>query len=293
MDKLKFSDLTPSNRPLDVLAYCPASATCLPIAVMPIAAEAELIKHSVSTTRLLVAQQGTGRRWYQRLGRTTELQTQPRMIEIYERGLDFDHCRWEGKPGRSVVIDFADADVQSITHGELRSLCLRTRHELFDPRVSDLVLELAQEALHGLPSGRFYAQGLSIALLGLMQRNYVDGLASIRADRSGQLGLRQQKRLEDVIQSELGSDLSLTRLSDEVGLSAYHFVRVFKATYGTTPHRYIQNRRLEAAVKALRSERPRSIAEIALECGFASQSHLTDLMRRRLQITPRVLRDEA
>jgi AraC family transcriptional regulator len=289
MDTLDFADLPTSNKPLEVLAHYAATATCLPISVMPIAGEAELAKHSVTTTRLLVAQSGTGRRWYQRDGKTRQMQTCPRMIEIYERGVHFDHCRWEGEPGRTVVIEFADEDVQAITHGESRTLRLRTQHELFDERVSRITLELAREAMHRLPNGLVYAQGLSVALIGLLQHSHVDAPA-VAEPRWGQLGVAQQRRLVEMIRQELATDLSLSRLADAVGLSVYHFARLFKATFGITPHRYVQDRRLDAAVKALQSDRRSAIADVALACGFASQSHMTELMRRRLQITPRALR---
>jgi AraC family transcriptional regulator len=65
---------------------------------------------------------------------------------------------------------------------------------------------------------------------------------------------------------------------------------VFKASFGTTPHRYVQRRRLEAAVAALQRQGARSIADIALDHGFASQAHMTDLMRRHFGVTPRAVR---
>jgi AraC family transcriptional regulator len=82
----------------------------------------------------------------------------------------------------------------------------------------------------------------------------------------------------------------LHRLAQEVGLSPHHFARLFKATYGTTPHRYVQTLRIDAAVESLRRDLTVPIAEVALTCGFASQSHMTELMRRRLGVTPSTLR---
>ena len=79
-------------------------------------------------------------------------------------------------------------------------------------------------------------------------------------------------------------------LASELGLSPHHFARVFKATFGVTPHRYVQARRLEAAADALQRQRQRPIADIALAHGFASQAHMTDLMRRRFGVPPRLLR---
>lgn len=284
---MRLSALPLSNEPTTVLAHCPASTTCLPITVMPIPAVGELARDLFSLPRILVAQQGSGRRWYELGGRTRALRTAPRMIEVYEGGLSFGPCHWQGEAGRSVLLQFADADVQAITHGELQRLDLRTQHELFDERISGIALELAEEALNGLPSGRLYAQGLSVALIGVLAQREA---AADAAPQAGRLGPAQRKRVTDLIHDQLASELSLTRLAEEAGLSPHHFVRVFKATFGTTPHRYVQRRRLEAAAAALQQRSTRSIADIALAHGFASQSHMTDLMRRHLGVTPRALR---
>lgn len=290
MDRPSLKDLPTSNDPTTVLAHCPSSKSCLPITVLPIAGEGELARDLYSAPRIFVAHQGLGRRWYQLGGHTRELQTAPRMIEIYEGGLTFDHCCWQGEPGRSVLLEFADADVQAITHGELQRLELRTQHELFDERVSGLSLELAEETLRGLPNGRLYAQGLGVALIGILARRYVASGEELLPASAGRLCTLQERRLTALIQDNLASDLSLTRLAEEVGLSAYHFLRVFKVTFGITPHRYVQQRRLEAAAAALQRQEAQSIADIALEHGFASQTHMTDLMRRHMGVTPRMLK---
>ena len=290
MDAVRLDDLPPSNDPAARLAHCPASTCCLPITVFPIPGEGELLHDLHATPRIFVAHNGSGRRWYQLGARTRELHTAPRMIEIYEGGLSFDHCQWEGEAGRCVMVEFAAADVQAMTHGELQRLDLRTQHELFDERVSGITLQLAEEALNGLPNGRLYAQGLCVALIGVLATHHASAGGSLSAARAGRFGLRQQGRLVDMIRSNLGSDLSLTRLAEEVGLSVHHFLRVFKATFGTTPHRYVQRRRLEAAMAALQRQGARSIADIALDHGFASQAHMTDLMRRHFGVTPRAVR---
>lgn len=291
MPRASLDGLAPSNDPTTALAHWPASTAGLPVTVLPIPGEGELPGDLFSAPRIFVAHQGRGRRWYQVGGRTRALQTAPRMIEIYEGGLTFDHLQWQGELGRSVLLEFVDADVQAITHGELPRLQLRTQHELFDERVSSIALALADQALHGLPNGRLYAQGLCVSLIGLLATHHAPGSAGLPStSTAGRLGPLQQKRLTALIQEQMASDLSLTRLADEVGLSAHHFLRVFKATFGSTPHRFVQLQRLEAAAAALQREERRPIAEIALAHGFASQAHMTELMRRRLGTTPREVR---
>jgi AraC family transcriptional regulator len=283
-------DLPTSNNPEQVLAYCPASTAGLPITVLPIPARGELADDYHGTTRILVAQQGHGRRWYRQGRLTKRLHTAPRMIEIYEQGLSFDHERWEGDPGRCVLIELGDADVQAMTHGRVQSLKLQTRHEVFDERVSRLTLDLADETLCGMPDGELYVQGLCVALLGALAKRYVACADPQAQTRDRTLGAAQQRRLADLIRQQLGSHLSLNRMAHEVGLSPQHFARLFKATYGMSPHQYVQTLRIDAAVEALRRDHAVPIAHVALACGFASQSHMTEVMRRRRGFTPSTLR---
>jgi AraC family transcriptional regulator len=283
-------DLAASNTPKRVLAYCPSSAAGLPITVLPIPACSEFHGDYHGTTCILVAHQGHGRRWYRQDRHIRPLHTAPRMIEIYDQGVSFDHQRWDGELGRCVMIEFGDADVQAMTHGQLRTLRLPTRHEVFDERVARLTLDIAEEAVGGMPSGELYAQGLCVALLGALAHRHGDrrGAHARTAERALDEG--QRRRLCDLIQQQLSAKLSLNRLAQEVGLSPQHFARLFKATYGTTPHQYVQTLRIEAAVAALRQDPGVPIAQVALACGFASHSHMTELMRRRLGVRPSALR---
>ena len=282
-------DLPTSNVPREVLAHCPASVAGLAISVMPIPSHAELRDDVHRTPRIFVAQQGLGRRWYSRGGVTRSLRTAPRMIEIYERGLAFDREVWEGAAGRCVAVDFDDRDVQALTHGRLQSLPLQTRHEMFDERVSRLVLEIGEETVSGLPHGRLYVQGLCIALLGMVSARYtVHARDELPAAR--RLSPAQQHRVVELVRDQLGAKLSLAVMASAVGLSPQHFARLFKTTFGTTPHAFVESQRIDAAVAALRRERSTPIAAIAAACGFSSQSHMTELLRRRLGITPSAVR---
>lgn len=84
----------------------------------------------------------------------------------------------------------------------------------------------------------------------------------------GRLGISQQKWLVNFIHDKLGSDLSLTRLAQEVGMSAYHSARVFKATFGASPHHYVLDRRLQAASRALQKDQRRSTTDVWLSAWF-------------------------
>ena len=96
---------------------------------------------------------------------------------------------------------------------------------------------------------------------------------------------RTLARLEDYIRDHLDQDLSLTDLADVAELSPSHFLRSFKKATGQTPHRYLMERRLQQAQNSL-AESDLPIAEIAYACGFASQSHMTDVFKATLNISP-------
>jgi AraC family transcriptional regulator len=89
--------------------------------------------------------------------------------------------------------------------------------------------------------------------------------------------------------AEFHMDLSLSELAATSGFSRAHFLRMFRATTGKTPHHYLQDIRLEHARQQLQSNAA-SITEIALACGFCSHSHLTRLFRERFGTTPNTFR---
>ena len=83
----------------------------------------------------------------------------------------------------------------------------------------------------------------------------------------------------------LGTELSLQVLARESGYSRVHFVRMFRAATGYTPHNYLLKLRLDRARELLASP-TLSLTDIALECGFSSRSHLSRMFRQVLGATP-------
>ncbi|MEO1298248.1 MAG: AraC family transcriptional regulator, partial [Cyanobacteria bacterium J06636_16] len=105
------------------------------------------------------------------------------------------------------------------------------------------------------------------------------------------LDSRAMRQLTDFVDANLCEDLSLEVLASFVGLSASRFGRSFKATTGQTPHAWVVDRRV-ARAKLLLADARWSIAAIAIECGFSSQSHMTTTFAKRLGITPQQYRKQ-
>jgi len=98
-------------------------------------------------------------------------------------------------------------------------------------------------------------------------------------------------RVRGKIEANLDADLSLESLAEESGYSRAHFLRMFRAATGLTPHQYVLNLRLRRAQERLRQPGS-SIIDVVVSCGFASQSHMTSLFRQHLGMTPAQYRRE-
>lgn len=78
--------------------------------------------------------------------------------------------------------------------------------------------------------------------------------------------------------------LRLAELAQDCGLSEYQLLRQFQRRHGITPHAYLVQRRLQTARRLLHTPAP--LADVALQCGFADQSHLTRAFKRQFGFTP-------
>ncbi|ADV81798.1 helix-turn-helix domain-containing protein [Terriglobus saanensis] len=94
-------------------------------------------------------------------------------------------------------------------------------------------------------------------------------------------------RLQRVLERmrDLRGDLDLETLATESGYSRSHFLRMFRASTGCTPHRYLLQLRLERA-KELMRQKSVSLIDIAALCGFSSHAHLSKMFRQIVGMPP-------
>lgn len=96
------------------------------------------------------------------------------------------------------------------------------------------------------------------------------------------------KRVEtaiDYIIANLDEPIGLKDIAENIGVSQYHFVRLFRTTMGVTPYQYVREQRIRKSMQLLR-ESKLPIAEIAYECGFSSQQHFTTAFKGRFNVPP-------
>jgi AraC-like DNA-binding protein len=92
-------------------------------------------------------------------------------------------------------------------------------------------------------------------------------------------------RARDAIDRAYANPLDIPSLSYVASVSEAHFIRTFKATFGETPHRYLQRRRVERAMYMLR-ESDRSVTDICMEVGFNSLGTFSRTFRDIVRATP-------
>ena len=95
-------------------------------------------------------------------------------------------------------------------------------------------------------------------------------------------------RARAIIQERFDHMITLGSLADEVGMSKFHLLRLFREEVGATPHAYQLHLRIARAREML--DAGASAAEVALACGFADQAHFTRAFKRIVGYTPGAFR---
>jgi AraC family transcriptional regulator len=143
---------------------------------------------------------------------------------------------------------------------------------------------LLKESETGGPCGTLYAESLMTALATRLL--HAARLQTPRESaRSAPLPLRALRRVLERMRADASANLDLATLAAESGYSRTHFLRMFRAATGQTPHRYLLEFRLERA-RALVASRSMPLIAIADLCGFSSHAHLSNAFRSRFGMSP-------
>ena len=148
----------------------------------------------------------------------------------------------------------------------------------------DLALALVEDDL-GFELARDVAQDLVMFLRRPGTQSQFSRFLSTQAPAKGPV-----RELQTWILEHLDSDLSVERLAERLAMSPRHFGRVFLQETGTTPAKYVEGVRLEAARSRL-EQGDRRIEEVALATGFASALGLRRAFERHLELTPSEYRE--
>lgn len=155
-----------------------------------------------------------------------------------------------------------------------------TRRYCDDPALTLLARRVGVEAFSGSPS-RLSVEGLGLELLARVGR-----LERPRAEIGAPPWL---ERVRDMVHARCTDSIGLGELAREAGVHPMHMTRAFREHFGCSVGDYSLRLRLDRA-RAMLLGTDLAIASVAVETGFADQSHLTRRMKRALGVTPRALR---
>jgi transcriptional regulator GlxA family with amidase domain len=103
---------------------------------------------------------------------------------------------------------------------------------------------------------------------------------------------RRLLRARDAMDRAYAESLDVPALARIACVSEAHFIRTFRSTFGETPHRYLQRRRVERSMWLLR-ETERSVTDICLDVGFASLPTFSRTFREIVGVSPAAYRRSA
>jgi AraC-like DNA-binding protein len=95
-------------------------------------------------------------------------------------------------------------------------------------------------------------------------------------------------RARDAIHARYAEALRIEDLAREAALSPFHFLRMFHAAFGETPHRYLTRVRIDAAKRLLLSDVP--VTEVCFDVGFQSLGSFSALFARKVGTPPSAFR---
>jgi AraC family transcriptional regulator len=160
---------------------------------------------------------------------------------------------------------------------------------VIDPLAEQLMLALEGTVRHWEPAARTYVDHLTQMLAAQLVRRHAvrpeSGQPPVRAGLSD----RQLAAVRELMEEGLAAPLPIAGLAAAASLSCSQFTRRFRASTGQSPHQYLLRLRLEHACRLLRTGST-PIGQVAVDCGFSHQEHLTRVMRARLDTTPAAVR---
>lgn len=156
--------------------------------------------------------------------------------------------------------------------------------ELSPRQLKSVIAELVTALSNALNDERESAEeclGRIAAILRPLQRPETNG----REQMKGGLAPWQVRKVISYIETNLDKSIRSADLAALLELSACHFSRAFRNSFGDSPLEYVIRRRVERA-QGLMLSTDAPLSQIALDCGLADQAHFSRLFRRIVGETP-------
>ncbi|KAB7887503.1 AraC family transcriptional regulator [Poseidonibacter ostreae] len=124
--------------------------------------------------------------------------------------------------------------------------------------------------------------------------DFLKAIFNLSIDENKFLKIKEQTKIakdfKQYIEKNISSKLTLTSISKELNVSAFHIIRVCNQDFGLSANAYIVNKRVHRAKKLISEGVDISLA--AVEVGFYDQSHLTNVFKKVFAMTPKAYQND-
>ena len=210
-------------------------------------------------------------------GRKTEAQLRSGQHSFIPAGADNHWAFGKGAPSALHILINAEA-FDKATGSSDRDL--RDNFQVTSDHLQNLAKRLQIELASDGATGTLFADTMMqmmseelVRLFGTSPKTQEDGASNVAPAR-------------DLIAAEYDRRITLAELASLCDLSQSQLLRRFQLEYGTTPHQYLLKRRVQRAKRQLLADIEVPIAQIALDLGFADQSHFTRQFSKATGVTP-------
>lgn len=197
------------------------------------------------------------------------------------------HQGYWAQDAKFMVLGFSPSDLNQMAYETVDSdrVELMPQFAKLDPVLSSVALAFKAELESGGAGGQLYAESATTFLMAHLLRHYCTDAQAL-PNYPG--GLAKDKLREAIayIQAHLGEAISLNEIAAHLNMSQYYFCHQFKQSMGISPYQYVLQQRIEKAKRLLKTQEL-NVTDVALECGFANQSHFTRHFRKLTGTTPR------
>ena len=208
---------------------------------------------------------------------------------IFPSGFDETNFSLTGSKFEAIVVELDPVRLERFAKSHTAVGALTPQIVVEDTQIAALLTIMASEVAERCPNGPLYGESLSLALA-----TYLSGRFSVKGREGKPLRKFSEveaRRVMDYIHANLHGALNIFELAELIQLSPRQFIRIFSNTFGTTPHRYIVNKRVALAKELI--AKGRLLVEIAVKLGFASQSHFSGVFRKVTGMSPGQFRQDA
>ena len=149
-------------------------------------------------------------------------------------------------------------------------------------QIKEIFMSLCEHYNTGIANDDILLQSLILKLIYILSQNS----ASVIKSTPKRNNHEAIERTLEYINNNLSAELTLERLASAANFNAIYFHKLFKASTGKTLHEHVEDQRIKKSINLLISTNM-TLAQIAYECGFSSQSYFSYAFKRKKGLTPR------